>query len=146
MFWVFYLFLYLLYVLSPFLVIQVQLHCCICPRSKVLIWGRTYNFWFSEPGWPRSEWCSPVPSIYLKMIRFHFSSRIGVIDSWFDNPFSRYVDFDSFFPVYFDEKSLIFMKPVICVHFKDINFYLSKNKLPTLIYEDFILNNHLKSF
>jgi hypothetical protein len=33
MFWVFYLFLYLLYVLSPCHVIQVQPHCCICPRD-----------------------------------------------------------------------------------------------------------------
>jgi hypothetical protein len=62
MFWVFYLFLYLPYMLSPCHVIQVQPHCCICPRSKVHIWGRTYDFWSSETGWACSEWCSPVPS------------------------------------------------------------------------------------
>jgi hypothetical protein len=29
---------------------QVQLHCCVCPKSKVRIWGRTCEFWSSEPG------------------------------------------------------------------------------------------------
>jgi hypothetical protein len=37
MFWVFYPFPHLLYVLSLCHVIQVQPHCCICPRSKVCI-------------------------------------------------------------------------------------------------------------
>jgi hypothetical protein len=60
-------------VLSPYHVIQIQPHCCICPRSKVRIWGRTYDFWSSELGWPHSKWCSLVPSIYLQMIRFHSS-------------------------------------------------------------------------
>jgi hypothetical protein len=50
MFWVFYLSPYLPYVLSPCHVTQVQQLCCICPRSKVHIWGRTYDFWPSEPG------------------------------------------------------------------------------------------------
>jgi hypothetical protein len=44
----FYLFLCLPYVLSPCHVILAQIHCCICPRSKVCIWGRTYDFWSSE--------------------------------------------------------------------------------------------------
>jgi hypothetical protein len=79
MFWVFYLFLYLPCVLSLCHVIQVQPHCCICPRSKVHIWRRTYDFWSSEPGWPRSECCSPVPSIDLQMIRFHSSSWLSVV-------------------------------------------------------------------
>jgi hypothetical protein len=73
------LFLYLPYVLSPCHVIQVQPHCCICLRFKVRIWGRTYHFWSSELGWPCSEWYSPVPSIYLQMIRFHFSSWLSKI-------------------------------------------------------------------
>jgi hypothetical protein len=64
---------------SPCHVIQVQPHCCVWPRFKVHIWGRTYDFWSSEPGWPRSEWCSPVPSIYLRMVRFHSSSWLNKI-------------------------------------------------------------------
>jgi hypothetical protein len=34
----------------PCHVTQVQPHCCICPRSKAHIWGRTYDLWSSEPG------------------------------------------------------------------------------------------------
>jgi hypothetical protein len=75
----FLLYLYLLYVLSPYLVIQIQPHCCICPRSKVRIWGRRYYFWSSEPGWPGSEWCSPVPSIYMWVIGFHSSTWLSKI-------------------------------------------------------------------
>jgi hypothetical protein len=40
-FWVSYLSPFLLYVLSPCHVTQVQQHCCIWPGSKVHIWGRT---------------------------------------------------------------------------------------------------------
>jgi hypothetical protein len=39
-------------------------------EGEHMIFGRTYDFWSSEPGYPRSEWSSPVPSIYLQMIRF----------------------------------------------------------------------------
>jgi hypothetical protein len=47
--------------------------------DKVHIWGRTYDFWSSEPGWPCSEWCSPIPSIYLQMIRFCSSSWLSKV-------------------------------------------------------------------
>jgi hypothetical protein len=50
MFWVFYLTPYFLYMFSPCHVTQVLQHCCVFPRSKDCIWGRTYYFWSSEFG------------------------------------------------------------------------------------------------
>jgi hypothetical protein len=49
MLWIFYLTLYLPYDLPLSYypnIIQVLWHCCIFPRSKDHIWGRTYNFIF----------------------------------------------------------------------------------------------------
>jgi hypothetical protein len=91
MFWVFYLSTYLPYVLSHCHVNQVHQHCYICLRPKVYIWGKTYDFWSSEPGWPCSKSCSPIPSIYLWMIRFHSSSWLSKIPLCINTTFSWYI-------------------------------------------------------
>jgi hypothetical protein len=70
---------YITQMCSPLSCDPVQPHCCICCRSKVHIWGTRYDFWSFKLGWPHSEWCSLVPSIYMQMIRFHSSSWLSKI-------------------------------------------------------------------
>jgi hypothetical protein len=74
MLWVSYLSPYLLCVLYPYHVTEVGPNCCICPRSKVWVWGRTHDFWSSEPGFTLSTALSPtifLPSQNSSQISSH---------------------------------------------------------------------------